>query len=66
MNYAIPFFLAYLGKKLLYLAIGYDYNIFKDTFDLAKLVIDLGIFALLWFLGIVLYNKFVKKPKPAE
>ena len=58
MKFFIPFLIAYLGSKLVFSFFDFKYAIFSEPFDVVKLLIDIGVFGILFFAGTTLFNKF--------
>lgn len=64
MRYLWAVLVAYLGSRAIFSAFDFEYDLFRDPFDvgkliidLGKLIIDLGVFVVLfegccWFLGL--------------
>ncbi|RTR30152.1 hypothetical protein EKG39_16085 [Shewanella atlantica] len=61
MNYIIPFLVAYIGSKLIFSFFNFSYNFISDPFDLINLLIDTGMFVLLWVLADLAVKKFTVK-----
>lgn len=49
VNYLIPFLVAYFGSKGVFYLFSFKYSLFSDAFDITKFMIDIGVFALLFF-----------------
>ncbi|HHF3077078.1 TPA: hypothetical protein ACPJ1A_004643 [Vibrio diabolicus] len=58
MKYVIVFLFAYLGSRLIFSLFNFSYNIISDPFDLTSLLIDIGVFLMLWVLADLGFNKF--------
>lgn len=43
--------IAYIGSRVIFAAAGFTYDIFSDPFAPGKLVVDFGVFAVLYALG---------------
>lgn len=43
-RFVVPFIAAYVGSKLIFNYVGFEYNIFSDPINLYKLFIDFGVF----------------------
>jgi len=41
--WVLSFIVAYFGSRAILSAFGFHYSLFRDPFDLGKLVIDLGV-----------------------
>ncbi len=61
MNYIIPFLVAYIGSKLIFSFFNFSYNFISAPFDLINLLIDTGVFVLLWVLADLAVKKFTVK-----
>lgn len=66
MKFLVPFIVAYLGKKIIFHFLGFSYDPYNDPFEVVMLLIDVGVFLVLWVLGIGIYNYFFDKNKPVE
>ena len=66
MKFLVPFLVAYLGKILLFRFFDFNYVLFSDPFDVVKLLIDVGVFFVLFMLGIGIYNYFFDKKESTE
>ena len=42
--------IAYVASRIVFAAAGFNYNIFSDPFDLGKLVVDVGVWVVLYAL----------------
>ena len=47
-NWFIPLVFASIGQKYLFNLFDFNYNVFKDSFDIAKMIIDLGVYTALF------------------
>ncbi|TOK41340.1 hypothetical protein CGI18_23560 [Vibrio parahaemolyticus] len=61
MKYIVLFLFAYLGSNLIFSFLNFNYNFMSDSFDLTKLLIDFGVFIVLWALADLGYKKFTKR-----
>jgi len=67
LNFLIPFLFAYLGSKGIFYYFSFEYDVFDDVFDIQKLLIDFGVFALLFYLGTILVKYLINtKSKPEQ
>ncbi len=67
LNFLIPFLVAYLGSKGIFYYFSFEYSLFSDAFDIQKLLIDLGVFVVLFYLGTILAKQVVNiKKKPVQ
>lgn len=48
-TFIIPVLFAYIGSKVLFNFFDFKYNFLTDRFDIAKLMIDLGVFLMLCY-----------------
>jgi len=65
LNFLIPFLIAYLGSKGVFYYFSFEYSLFSDAFDIQKLLIDLGVFGILFYIGTILAKYFIStKNKP--
>ena len=60
MKFLIPFLIAYLGSKLIFSFLNFNYAVFNDPFDLIKLLIDISVFFVLFAFGERFFNTFFK------
>ena len=49
--------MAFIASKLIFVAAGFHYRPLKDPFDIVKLVIDVGTWAVLYTLILWLVNR---------
>jgi hypothetical protein len=54
LNFVIPFLLAYLGSKGVFYYFSFEYSLFSDAFEIQKVLIDLGVFMGLFYIGEIL------------
>jgi len=67
LNFLIPFLVAYLGSKGIFYYFSFEYSVFSDAFDIQKLLIDLGVFVVLFHLGTILAKYLINsKNKPVQ
>lgn len=59
LNFIIPFLIAYLGSKGVFYFFSFEYSLFSDAFDVKKLLIDLGVFFILFYLGSIGVKCFI-------
>lgn len=65
LNFLVPFLIAYLGSKGIFYYFSFEYSLFSDAFDIQKLLIDLGVFIVLFYIGTILAKRFItNKNKP--
>jgi hypothetical protein len=60
MKFLIPFLIAFIGSKLIFRLFDFNYSLFSDPFDGVKLLIDTGVFFILFVLGTMLSDKILK------
>tara|TARA_B100001964_G_C13899799_1_gene451144 strand:- start:416 stop:625 length:210 start_codon:yes stop_codon:yes gene_type:complete len=48
INWFIPVLFALIGQKYLFNLFDFKYDIFNDSFDIAKFMIDFGVFIALF------------------
>ena len=48
MSYGIAFLVAYFGQKYLFNLFNFNYDVFNDSFDITKLLIDFVVFIALF------------------
>ena len=53
INWFIPALFALIGQKYLFNLFDFKYDMFNDTFDIAKLMIDFGVYLALFFCSYV-------------
>ena len=61
LHIAIAFVVAHLGSEKLFANFGFEYNLFLDPFDIIKLGIDTGVFAVLWVSTYLVLQKLIKQ-----
>ena len=67
INFLVPFLIAYLGSKGIFYYFSFEYSLFSDAFDIQKLLIDLGVFMVLFYIGTILAKHFLtNKNKQAQ
>lgn len=65
LNFLIPFLIAYLGSKVIFYFFSFEYSLFSEAFDIQKLLVDLGVFVGLFYIGTILTTSFIsRKNKP--
>lgn len=57
----VAFLIAFFGSKAIFHFMDFNYSLFKDPFDLGKLLIDIGVFFGLFFISMMVYNLFNPK-----
>jgi hypothetical protein len=58
LSWLIPFIIAYFGSKTIFYYFSFEYALFSDAFNIEKLLIDLGVFMGLFYIGILLVKSF--------
>ena len=48
INWFIPVLFALIGQKYLFNLFDFKYDLFNDSFDIAKMMIDLGVYIALF------------------
>ena len=48
INWFIPVLFALIGQKYLFNLFDFKYDVFNDSFDIAKLMIDFGVYIALF------------------
>ena len=56
----IPVMFALIGQKYLFNLFDFKYNMFNDSFDIVKLMIDLGVFTALFSFALFAMGYFKK------
>jgi hypothetical protein len=51
LNFLIPFLTAYFGSKGIFYLFAFEYSLFSDAFDIQKLLIDISVFGVLFYIG---------------
>ena len=51
ISFLIPFLVAYLGSKGIFYLFSFEYSLFMDAFDVQKLLIDISVFGVLFYIG---------------
>ncbi|MCF2947836.1 hypothetical protein L0668_06945 [Paraglaciecola aquimarina] len=59
LNYLVPFLIAYLGSKGIFYYFSFEYSLLTDAFYLQKLLIDIGVFVGLYYMGSLLVKYFI-------
>lgn len=57
----IAFLFAFIGSRVVFHLMDFQYKLFSDPFDLGKFLIDIGVFFGLFFIGMMVYNLFKSK-----
>ena len=60
INWFIPVLFALIGQKYLFNLFDFKYDMFNDSFDIVKLMIDFGVYIALFsctFFAIVYFKK---------
>ena len=57
MRSGLAILVAYIGSRAIFAAFDFNYAVFSDPFNVGKLIIDFGVFAVLfggcyWLLGL--------------
>ena len=50
-NAFLSFAIAYVASRIIFAAAGFTYNMFSDPFNLGKLIIDFGVWGVLYTLS---------------
>ena len=58
-----PIICAFIGQKYLFKLFNFNYDVFNDSFDIAKLLIDFGVFMALFFCAALAIDRFKKDLK---
>lgn len=49
--FVIPLLTAYFGSKVIFHLFSFEYFVFTDTFDVIKLLIDISVFGVLFYIS---------------
>ncbi len=49
--FVIPLLTAYFGSKVIFHLFTFEYLVFTDTFDILKLLIDISVFGVLFYIS---------------
>tara|TARA_R110002012_G_scaffold64821_2_gene170358 strand:- start:321 stop:548 length:228 start_codon:yes stop_codon:yes gene_type:complete len=49
--FVIPLLTAYFGSKVIFHLFSFEYLMFTDTFDILKLLIDISVFGVLFYIS---------------
>ena len=60
INWFIPVLFALIGQKYLFSLFDFKYNMFIDSFDFSKLIIDLGVYIALFSCSFFAISYFKK------
>ena len=60
INWFIPVLFALIGQKYLFNLIDFKYDVFNDSFDIAKLMIDFGVYIALFSCAFFVIGYFKK------
>ena len=65
----LSFVIAYVASRIIFAYAGFTYSLFSEPFDLAKLVVDFGVWGVLyalsyWALARVLGRKATRERAP--
>ncbi|MCF7487101.1 hypothetical protein [Vibrio sp. A2-1] len=63
MKYIVQFLFAYIGSKLIFGFFNFNYNFISDPFDLMSLVVDIGVFVVLWVLADFGFKVFARRKR---
>ncbi|GIU08209.1 hypothetical protein TUM4641_21870 [Shewanella morhuae] len=66
MKFFIFFIFAFIGSKLLFKYFDFHYDIFSDSFELLKFIIDTGVFVVIFISTQILYEKTFGKTNKQE
>ena len=55
-----PIICAFIGQKYLFKLFDFNYNVFNDSFDTTKLLIDFGVFMALFFFASIVVTRLKK------
>lgn len=61
LKFVFPMSFGFLMSNLVFALIDFDYKLFRDPFDLTSVAIDFITFALFFYIGLVIYERFVEK-----
>ena len=61
MWWCIPTLFAYIGQKYLFNLFNFNYDVFNDSFDITKFLIDFGVFMALFFFAYVVIDRLKNK-----
>ena len=60
INWFIPVLFALIGQKYLFNLFDFKYDVFNDSFDIAKLMIDFGVYIALFSCAFFVIGYFKK------
>jgi len=66
LKFFTSFIFAFIGSKLLFKYFDFHYDIFSDTFEPLKFIIDTGVFIVIFISTQILYEKIFSKTKKQE
>ena len=55
-----PIICAFIGQKYLFKLFNFNYDVFNDSFDTTKLLIDFGVFMALFFVASLAVDRLKK------
>ena len=55
-----PIICAFIGQKYLFKVFNFNYDVFNDSFDTTKLLIDFGVFMALFFVASLAVDRLKK------
>ncbi len=61
--FLVPFLVAYIGSKIIFNYLSFDYSVLRDKFDITKLLIDIGVFGVLFYIGHKGTNRLLNSSK---
>ena len=64
LNFLIPFLTAFLGSKGIFYIFGFESFMYSDSFDVQKLLIELFVFGVLFYIGSLGANYITNKKNP--
>ena len=63
LQYFISFFVASILSDFIFGIFGFEYDMFRDDFDLLSLVVDVGVFIGIGLLTLHILKKYIIKDK---
>lgn len=61
LQYFISFFVASILSDLVFGMFGFEYDMFRDDFDLLSLIIDVGVFIAIGLITLHILKKYIIK-----
>ncbi|RUO26532.1 hypothetical protein CWE09_07440 [Aliidiomarina minuta] len=61
VKYIVPVVATIIATRLLFYFTGFDYSLFRDPFNMWFFIIDIAVFASIFWICLTLWNKLLQK-----